>query len=40
MLAAAVGLPVEPVVIGSQIDDARTALAVTNNVAVILAPDE
>ncbi len=40
MLAAAVGQPVEPVVIGASIDDARTALAATNNVAVFLAPDE
>ena len=40
MLAAAVGLPVEPVVIGSHIDDARSTLATANNVAVFLAPDE
>ena len=40
MLAAAVGLPVEPVVIGSHIDDARAALAAAKNVSVFLAPDE
>lgn len=40
MLSAAVGQPVEPVVIASQIDDARTALAAANNVAVFLAPED
>ena len=40
MLSAAVGQPVEPVVIATQIDDARTALAAANNVAVFLAPED
>ncbi len=40
MLSAAVGQPVEPVVIATQIDDARMALAATNNVAVFLVPED
>ena len=40
MLSAAVGQPVEPVVIATQIDEARTALAAANNVAVFLAPED
>ena len=40
ILSAALGQPVEAVVIGSQIDDARTALASARNVSVFLAPDD
>ena len=40
MLSAAVGQPVEPVVIATQIDEARTALAAANNVAVFLVPED
>ena len=40
ILSAAIGQPVEAVVIGSQIDDARAALAADNNVAVFLSPED
>ena len=39
-LAVAVGQPTIPAVIGLHIDDARRALASTNNVSVFLYPDD
>lgn len=40
ILSRVIGQPVEPVVIGSNVDDARTALAATNGVAVFLVSDD
>ncbi len=40
ILASVIGQPVMPVVVGTNIDDTRTALAASNNVTVMLMPDD
>ena len=40
ILASVIGRPVMPAVVGTNIDDTRTALAAANNVTVMLMPDD
>ena len=40
ILASVIGQPVIPAVVGTNIDDTRTALAAANNVTVMLMPDD
>ena len=40
ILGTTLSQPVVPVVIGANVDDARTALATANNVALFLSPDD
>ena len=40
ILESVIGRPVMPAVVGTNIDDTRTALAAANNVTVMLMPDD